>query len=270
LLTHCHRKWDVALAKGWNCSLVDRSYSSGYQEMKTAPQDKSLLSKETMIVGVVVVVLWLSTPFLASWLSEEPGRLGDSFGSINSLFTGLAFVALIATLKLQQQELHENTAQLKEQAQALDSQVKVMSLSAQLAALPVLLDHERERLRISESGGGAMYQEITRKIHDSNQLRQRIKEIEKILHDGRVRLPQIEKELKEISKRNPGNSITAGDLKSSESLHNEKRNIQEQARLGNGLPFFKRILFYMEEIDDTYAKLSLVGKESGPPADGDL
>lgn len=103
------------------------------------------------VVMVVVMALWAATPFVSINMANRPanaGELGDIFGSVNSLFTGLAFVVLVATIILQSRELRQNTQVLKNQQQeleaqadALKKQVQLMTASAKLAAIPLLLDH---------------------------------------------------------------------------------------------------------------------------------
>ena len=56
----------------------------------------------------VVILLWLWLPeYMAKDISTlgEKGVFGDSYGSVNSLFTGLAFSGLIFTIFLQQREI---------------------------------------------------------------------------------------------------------------------------------------------------------------------
>lgn len=61
------------------------------------------------IAAIVVGVLWFSwigQEFIFQWLgidwkSEQLGQLGDTFGALNALFSALAFVAVLVTLKIQ-------------------------------------------------------------------------------------------------------------------------------------------------------------------------
>lgn len=52
----------------------------------------------------IVVLLWLSVPVIVSWFhgakdaSPTPGTVGDSYGTVNALFAGLAFAGLIWTI----------------------------------------------------------------------------------------------------------------------------------------------------------------------------
>jgi len=106
------------------------------------------------IVGcaiVVIVGLWFATePLLAWWLPdlEKRSQLGDSFGALNALFSGLALAGVILAillqreeLRLQRKELEETRAELKRQADAaekqevsLEKQRRAMLLSAAISA----------------------------------------------------------------------------------------------------------------------------------------
>jgi hypothetical protein len=90
-------------------------------------------------------------------LVEHAGQVSDKYGSVNALFSGLAFAVLIATLLLQRKELKQNTEELQNQANALDSQVELMRLSAKVAALPTLIQQERERVY---TAGGKNYEAV--------------------------------------------------------------------------------------------------------------
>lgn len=96
--------------------------------------DKRITSALVLISLIALVVgmwLWIP-PYLAAGLKDlspsdlkdlsQIGLYGDSFGAINSLFTGLAFAALIFTILLQQREI-------KLQRYDLRSQIGEMELS---------------------------------------------------------------------------------------------------------------------------------------------
>lgn len=71
---------------------------------------------------LLVVALWAGSFFAVGALGltlEERGQFGDAFGTINSLFTGLAFAALIATIFLQRDELALQRTELKLQREQM-------------------------------------------------------------------------------------------------------------------------------------------------------
>lgn len=65
-------------------------------------------------VGGIVLILWVLSP-IVMWLffGSGAGPKGDSFGALTSLFTGAAFVGLIATLMQQQREIRMQRQDLK-------------------------------------------------------------------------------------------------------------------------------------------------------------
>ena len=77
--------------------------------------------KEKCIISfaiIAVISLWLSSGFLiyTFWTPTDgigPGTIGDMFGAINALFSGLAFAILIAALLLQGRELALQREELK-------------------------------------------------------------------------------------------------------------------------------------------------------------
>ncbi len=85
-----------------------------------------------------VLLLWLGTwvagvYFLPSW--GERGQFGDLFGSVNALFSGLAFAGLLITVRLQQQQLSTQQQELKLQREEMASSRKELArqVSAQQA-----------------------------------------------------------------------------------------------------------------------------------------
>jgi hypothetical protein len=66
-------------------------------------------------VGLVVAA-WFASPWLVQWsvgVDGEVGTFGDSFGALTSLFTGLAFVGLIITLRQQKAQIAMQREDLK-------------------------------------------------------------------------------------------------------------------------------------------------------------
>ena len=81
---------------------------------------------------------------------ESGGIFGDSFGAVNSLFSGLALTGILIALFLQRSELryHREELVLTRAAQeatsmALHQQVEVAQLAAQLNALTTVLEFRR-------------------------------------------------------------------------------------------------------------------------------
>lgn len=87
-------------------------------------------------VGALMIFLWVGWPF-AIWkfspqVAESGGRiaaagqLGDIYGGINALFSGLAFAALIYTVYLQRKELSFQRQELAETREVFEKQEKQM------------------------------------------------------------------------------------------------------------------------------------------------
>ena len=81
---------------------------------------KRSLSRWLFMTLGAVVILFLLAPLAlrygmgpTGW--EEEGRFGESFGALNTLFSGLAFGAFVVALLFQQIELKEQREQMKAQ-----------------------------------------------------------------------------------------------------------------------------------------------------------
>ena len=98
-----------------------------------------------VIVGVVIVFGVIASQIWVS--SEERSGFGDLFGFLNTVFTGLAFAGVIATLILQKKDLDLTRRELKRQADSLDQsqkalnkQIEEMNFSAKVNALKSYID----------------------------------------------------------------------------------------------------------------------------------
>lgn len=67
-----------------------------------------------------IIVVWCAYAIVLRTIADEwPGTFGDSFGALNTLFTGLAFAALIVSLRQQGDELKLQREALEAQRQEL-------------------------------------------------------------------------------------------------------------------------------------------------------
>ncbi len=103
------------------------------------------------ILGVVIL-FWLASPWLVTKLSElsydsteKRGQFGDSYAVTNTLFSGLAFVALIAALVFQRKdlmgqvkELGHQVSQFEQQNQLTRKQMAFQEIQTRIAAMPFL------------------------------------------------------------------------------------------------------------------------------------
>ena len=102
------------------------------------------------IGGVVVFGLWLLTLcvgnyFFPTW--QERGQFGDLFGSVNALFSGLAFAGLIYAILLQHQELALQREELR--LQRVEMAASRGELRAQVEAQHLLFRASIAQIRLS-------------------------------------------------------------------------------------------------------------------------
>ena len=130
--------------------------------------------KPLIISFIIIILVWVSSFLILKYFvseSNDRGTFGDSFGAINSLFSGLALAGIIYTIFLQRKELGlqrlelmETRKELKRSAdaqenseKALTEQIVSMKLTAKLNALNSLVEsYSKEedafrRLDISKS-----------------------------------------------------------------------------------------------------------------------
>lgn len=84
------------------------------------------------LLFAAVVALWLATLcvlvlVLPDW--EKRGQFGDLFGSVNALFSGLAFAALYSSIRVQQSQLETQQKELALQREELKLQREEMAAS---------------------------------------------------------------------------------------------------------------------------------------------
>lgn len=108
-----------------------------------------------LILGIIlVIILWFFIPYLVLHYNEfeDAGLIGDTFGSVNALFSALAFALLIYTailqreeLKLQREELILTRKELEKSATAqstlvylTEEQLKLSKTARRLSIMPEL------------------------------------------------------------------------------------------------------------------------------------
>lgn len=75
------------------------------QNDQTDDEKELDLKRIAKIVGLIIVALWLISLFtLGVWISKG-NEIGDSFGAVNALFSGLALAGIILTILMQRDEL---------------------------------------------------------------------------------------------------------------------------------------------------------------------
>lgn len=71
--------------------------------------------------ALLVIVIWAASALLLYWSVEDfskSGTFGDSFGVLNTLFSGLALAGIIVSIKMQNDEMREQRKELQKQKKA--------------------------------------------------------------------------------------------------------------------------------------------------------
>ncbi|AHF94057.1 hypothetical protein OPIT5_04100 [Opitutaceae bacterium TAV5] len=99
---------------------------------KDEKDDEKFMPKWVIVVlGIVIFVLWIGIPWLVSCgttLPPNAGERGDAFGSVNALFTGLAFAGLIVTILIQGNELKLQREEIRMQREETARSNKLFKL----------------------------------------------------------------------------------------------------------------------------------------------
>lgn len=87
-----------------------------------------------LLLVMAIVGSWLNYPELVQQVfgnnvnsNESRALFGDSYGSLNTLFSGLAFAGIIVSIFLQSQELRSTRAEIKAQKNEFQLQTKAMN-----------------------------------------------------------------------------------------------------------------------------------------------
>ncbi len=98
-------------------------------------------------VGLAILGLWLGSYFFIQWWQvadlAHSGQVGDTFGAVNALFSGLAFAGVIYAILLQKQELQLQRRELEETRTELARSARAQEESQK--ALVAQVDELREQ-----------------------------------------------------------------------------------------------------------------------------
>ncbi|QDU17472.1 hypothetical protein CA11_53140 [Gimesia maris] len=91
-----------------------------------------------IFVAVVLLVQWLCWDWIDNNIPEDKqGAFGDKFGSVNTLFSGLAFAGVLFTIFLQSRELSATRSELKltrlshqKTSKIMDKQLEILEKTA--------------------------------------------------------------------------------------------------------------------------------------------
>ena len=140
---------------------------------KTSEKDKL---NGLYVLLFIVVIIWIASLFVIPYFLtdlQKRALLGDSFGTINSLFSGLAFAGIIYTillqrkeLALQRQELRETRLELERSATAQENserqqrrQSENLKITAKLNALSTLVSYYSNVETKTKNFDGARHKE---------------------------------------------------------------------------------------------------------------
>ena len=104
--------------------------------------------------AVLVVIVWGVSPFFVHWLfdsarlsgestSATHGQLGDTFGAVNALFTGLAFAGMLYLIALQRQTSADQQREIEKQQQLQEKVIAAIDLQAEALKAELQLLHAR-------------------------------------------------------------------------------------------------------------------------------
>ena len=133
-------------------------------------------------VLIVWVLFLLVVPYLFQWDWDKSGRFGDTFGALNALFTGLAFVVLLATLIQQSRKIDETKRDVegerqlqKRTTELVAEQAKALALVARLNALTSRI--EAYQVQIDESNDSGNTELTQRLVGERRQLLLKLDEV---------------------------------------------------------------------------------------------
>ena len=120
--------------------------------------DKELV-KNLLIAATFVLAFWCAS-FAWIYVSvgdwEVRGQLGDMFGAVNSLFSGLAFAGLIVTLILQRKDLNLQRESIQQTNEQLGIQAREFEIQNQMAKQEQFRNTFFELLRMQQTITGEL------------------------------------------------------------------------------------------------------------------
>lgn len=92
---------------------------------------------QILIIGIVIFTIWISAPWWVSFFPgigsvERKGQFGDSFGGLNALFSGFAFLGVIYAILLQREQIQLQSKELKAQRKELKLQREELGLQREV------------------------------------------------------------------------------------------------------------------------------------------
>ncbi|MEC0248888.1 putative phage abortive infection protein [Paenibacillus chitinolyticus] len=111
-----------------------------------------------------IVIFWLVSGVVVYYaFGDKAGTVGDMFGGVNALFSGLAFAGLIYTIFLQRKELALQRSEISKSTKELEGQKDLMDLQNFENKFFQLLNLHHEIVKTSHQGRG-LFQNISTAI----------------------------------------------------------------------------------------------------------
>jgi hypothetical protein len=108
-----------------------------------------------LILGISVFLIWIVSYYYIR--SVVPlnlrGTLGDTFGAINSLFSGLAFAGIIGTIILQKEELSLQRKELEDTRKVFIEQSGLMKQQQNISVFFNMIENHRSFIKSLIQGG---------------------------------------------------------------------------------------------------------------------
>ena len=165
--------------------------------------DEMTFSQLFLPLAFGVIIIWLLGGYLIyrfspgpgdPALTMDPGSFGDMFGSVNALFSGLAFAGVICTLLLQRRELQLQREENKQARKEFERQSLAQELSAQVNGYSSVIQSDEMRVKFLESRIRSMPSTTPNRLEYQAEVRMRREKIKKNLN----RLEKLEGKLDEF------------------------------------------------------------------------
>jgi len=103
------------------------------------------ITRKNIILGIcAILILWILSGIITYFIfSENRGEIGDMFGSINALFSGLALFGIIISILIQQNELNLQRKELTETREEFKINRLTNILFKQIEYLNSIIDNSR-------------------------------------------------------------------------------------------------------------------------------
>ncbi|MEO8205280.1 MAG: hypothetical protein ABI615_03810 [Chthoniobacterales bacterium] len=103
------------------------------------------------LIGVIGLVFaaWVASPFVLRYFTHSmatAAEIGNSYGALYTLFSGIAVIILVATLLIQGTSIKQNATDIANVRLQLEKQVGIATISAKLVSLPRLIEGEVQHL----------------------------------------------------------------------------------------------------------------------------